>query len=109
MSAPRRSTRPGPFDVPGLVLLLGSDIDQDRVPARQPLAQLLATDDLNVLAEVVACRPLDLGESHDRGITQGDPQAQRVRPGDLVPDARAPAFACDHASRVKGLKVLGDV
>ena len=35
--------------------------------------------------------------------------AQRVRPGDLVADARALAFACDHASRVKGLKVLGDV
>src|SRR5947208_5265384 len=97
------------LDMPGLVLLLRANIDQDRVAPRQPLAQLLPADHLDVLAEVIARRPLDLREPHERGVPQGDPEAQRVRTGDLIADAGALALACDHARRVQRLKVLGDI
>ena len=79
-----------------------------RRPA-QPRDQLVATDRLDVLAEVVARRALDLGQAGDRGVAQRQPQAQRLVSGERVAHARSLARACDHPRGVQRLQVLGGV
>ena len=97
------------LDVAGRVLLLGPDVDEHDVAAREPLEQLLAADRLDVLAEVVARGALDLGQPGRRGVAQREPQPQRLVAGERVAHARALARARDHARRVQRLQVLGGV
>ena len=54
--------RPRTVDVAGGELLLGTHVNQDHIAAAEPRDELLATDRLDVLAEVVARGALDLGQ-----------------------------------------------
>ena len=60
--------RAGAIDVPGGVLLLGANVDQDGLAAGEPLAQFIAPHPLDVLAEVVTRSPLHLGQSRGGGF-----------------------------------------
>ena len=90
-------------------LLWRPHVDEHDVAARQPFAQLLAADRLDVVAEVVVGGALDLRQPRGRGVAQGQPEAQRLLAGERVADARAFALARDHAGRVQRLQVLGGV
>src|SRR5439155_668952 len=83
-------------------------VDQDGLTAREPLAQLIAPDPLDVLAEVVTRSSLHLGKPGDGGFAQRQPHPQSLPAGDLVADARSLALARDHAGGVQGLQMLGD-
>ena len=54
-------------------------VDEHDVAAAQPLDQLVAADRLDVLAEVVARRALDLGQPGDRGVAQRQPERAAPR------------------------------
>src|SRR6185436_17693705 len=101
--------RAGALDVPGRELLLGPNVDEDDVAPRQSLEQLLAADRLDLVAEVLARGALDLPEVDHRGVTQGEPEPQRIVAGERVDDAGAFAGAEEHPSRVQRLQMLGGV
>ena len=62
------------LDVAGLELVRRADVDEDDVAAPQPLQQLLAADRLDLLAEVVARRALDLAELRGGGVAKREPE-----------------------------------
>ncbi len=51
--------RLGAVAVAGGELLCRPDVDQHRLPAREAVAQLVWSDRLDLVAEVVACRTID--------------------------------------------------
>ena len=96
-------------DVAGGELVRRAHVDQHGVAARETLAQLVAVDRLDLLAEVVARGALDLGELAGGGVAQREPQPQRLVAGERVTDARAVARAGHEARRVQRLEVLRGV
>ena len=74
----------------GRELLGGPDVDEHDVAAAQPLDQLLAADRLDVFAEVLARGALDLGQPCGRGVSQGEPERERLVAGQRVADAACP-------------------
>ena len=68
------------LDVAGLELLGGRTSTSTTSPLPQARDQLVAADRLDVLAEVVACRALDLGELRDGGVAQRQPERSASSP-----------------------------
>ena len=101
--------RPRARDVAGLVLLGGADVDEHDVALAQACDQLVAADRVDVVAEVVACGALDLGQARDRDVAQREPQREHLVAGERVAHARALARARDHAGGVQRLQVLRGV
>ena len=75
----------------------------------QPREQLVAADRLDLLAEVLARRPFDLGQLRDGGVAQRQPERERLVAGERVADAGALARARDQPGRVQRLQVLRGV
>jgi hydroxyacylglutathione hydrolase len=95
--------------VPGGELLRRANVDDDYVVPTQAIKQLFAPDSVDLLAEVVACGPLDLSELGSRGIAQRQPDPERPIAGERVAHAGALALAVDQARSVEGLQVLRGV
>ena len=93
----------------GLELVGGADVDEDDVAAPQALQQLIAVDALDLLAEVVTRRALDLRQPLGGGVSQREPEAEHVLTRQLVADPGAVPLAGDQAGRVQGLQVLGGI
>ena len=88
---------------------LGAHVDEHDVAAREPLEQVLATDRVDVLADVVARGALDLGQARGRRVAQRQPQPQRLVAGQRVTHACALARAGDHARGAQRLQMLRSV
>src|SRR5919198_6302982 len=97
------------LDVPGRVLLGRANVDEDDVAAGHPRDELVAVDGLDVAAEVLARRSVDLGQAGSGRLAQRQPQPQRLVAGQRIAHARPRALACDQAGGVQGLQVLGGV
>ena len=63
-------------------------VDEHDVAAAEPLEQAVAADRLDLVAEVVARRALDLGQPGCGGVAQRQPQPQRLVAGERVAHAR---------------------
>src|SRR5207248_938775 len=81
------------LDVPGGVLLGWTDVYQHDVPGREPLDELGAPDRLDLVAEVLACGALHLGQARRGDLAQGQPDPQGLVAGERIAHARAFAFA----------------
>jgi hypothetical protein len=99
----------GTLDVTGIELVGGADVDDDDVATPQSLEQLIAAYALDLLAEVITRRPLDLRQPLGGGVSQGEPEAEHVLARQFVPDLGAVPFPRDQAGGVQGLQVLGGV
>src|SRR5262249_27113224 len=101
--------RSGAFDVPGVELVAGANVDEDDVVAAHPLQKLVAVDALDLLAEIVAGRAPDLGQAVGRGVPERQPKLKDVLTGKRIAHLIALALTADEAGGVQGLEVLGCV
>ena len=97
------------LDVAGRELLGGADVDQHGPAAGEALAQLVAVDRLDLLAEVSARGALDVRELGGGRVAQREPQVQGFIARERVAHARALARARHQTGRVQRLQVLGGV
>ena len=97
------------LDVTGRVLLRRPHVDEHDLAASEACDQLVASDRLDVLTEVVPGGSLDFGQLRDRCVAQRQPQRQRLVPSQRVAHAGALARARDHPRGVQRLQVLGGV
>src|SRR5919106_6756387 len=72
--------RARPVDMPRGVLRLGSYVDEDDVTPGHSRHELVAADGLDLAAEVLTRRALDLGQPGRRRLTQRQPDPQRLVP-----------------------------
>jgi hypothetical protein len=97
------------LDVPGIELDPRPHVDDDDLARAQALGQLVATDRLDLVAQVVARGALDVAQARGGDLAQREPERDDVPPSRAVVHARALAPGGDQAGPAQHLQVLGGV
>ena len=93
----------------GLELALGADVDEHHVATAEASEQLLASDRLDVLTEVLLSGAFDLRQTCRRDIAQAEPESKHVVPRERVAHTVSFAPTRNDSGCVQRLKVLGGV
>jgi hypothetical protein len=87
-------------DVARVELLGWTDVDEDHITAIHPLDQLGPADRLHLGPEVLARRPLRLGETRDGDVAQREPQGEHLVACERVANAGPLACSAHHPGGV---------